>query len=531
MTRPEACPATLPDAKRAAPAAASAAPCGARRGVPMDALQPLAARIRPSRRWRVLAVAVGMVAVCAAALATPARAGTFRVSQCNAVDQGGLWPRGYQAALWSVRNGWPEVECAAGGAGIRIATGNWRLLNDWDTTARLALPASMPGTELRTAWLDWRFNPQSPSTNPAFLNVVSTGARLLVARPGDGTFPGAAMRRDLPAGARDLEFNVWCSPVNGPGWCNWPGHLLDLRGLTVELEESGEPSAEASGPLLGGGPHAGVEPVEIRAVDADSGVRHVDLTLGGAPAGSLAPADGCRDDRLPPCPQALRGTVDVDTGRVPDGPRRLRLTVTDAAGNVRTLDVGTVLVANQPPRVDTAPQDGTGGPGSGSSGAGGGEPVAGAPAGTAPAPSSGSPRPAPFPANPLAGRGHAPNGSGASGRARLRAWLEPPATPAGTRRPLRRRATTVPYGVRVRVRGRLTGARGRPIGRAVLAAVRREPGGPWRAVTGVRTRSDGRFTTFTRIGPSQAIRFVYYPYGDAVRGRRSATLRVRVRGR
>ena len=141
-------------------------------------------------------------------------------------------------------------------------------------------------------------------------------------------------------------------------------------------------------------------------------------------------------------------------------------------------------------------------------------------------------RPAPvalrgrFPPNPLAGRGHAPNGAAPSERAGLSAWLEPGREGAGA--PLRRRTAAVPYGVRVRIRGRLAGPRGRGIGRATLAAIRREPGGPWRAVTGVRTRPDGRFTAFTRIGPSQELRFVYYAYGDSPRGRASPPLRVRV---
>jgi hypothetical protein len=130
------------------------------------------------------------------------------------------------------------------------------------------------------------------------------------------------------------------------------------------------------------------------------------------------------------------------------------------------------------------------------------------------------------PPNPLAGRGHVRNGRSAAERARLTAWLEPGRSRAGA--PLRRRAATVPYGMRVRIRGRLTDRRGRGIGRATLAAIRREQGRPWRAVTGVRTRPDGRFTAFTRIGPSQDLRFVYYAYGDSRRGSASPTLRVRV---
>ena len=123
----------------------------------------------------------------------------------------------------------------------------------------------------------------------------------------------------------------------------------------------------------------------------------------------------------------------------------------------------------------------------------------------------------PYPPNPLAGRGHVPNGRNASERAWVEAWLEPRRARVG--RPAARRSATVPYGVRVRIRGRLTDERGRPIARAALAAVRREPGRPWRAVTGVRTRPDGRFTAFTRVGPSQELRFVYYAYGDSPHGR------------
>ena len=103
------------------------------------------------------------------------------------------------------------------------------------------------------------------------------------------------------------------------------------------------------------------------------------------------------------------------------------------------------------------------------------------------------------------------------------------AAPTSDGRSLRRRTATVPPGVRVRIRGRLTDRRGRPIARATLAAIRREDGRPWKVITGVRTRPNGRFTAFTRIGRSRTVRFVYYPYGDSTRGLRSPSLRVTVR--
>jgi hypothetical protein len=105
------------------------------------------------------------------------------------------------------------------------------------------------------------------------------------------------------------------------------------------------------------------------------------------------------------------------------------------------------------------------------------------------------------------------------------AWLELPARG----HIVHRRAVVVPFGVRVRVRGRLTNRHGRPIAGAALAAIRRQPGGRWRVTTGVRTRPDGRFTMVTRIGRSEELRFVYYPYGDSTVGARSTRLRVTVR--
>jgi hypothetical protein len=472
----------------------------------------------PRRRCRrALARAAALAALVALAVAAPAEAGTFRVSQCRAAADGGLAPRAFQASLWSVDRGWATVDCGPAGGAVRIGIGSWRLLADDSTVAHVTLPASMPRTSARAAWIDWHSNPPSASTNPAFTIFAVNGVRLFETTAGQGTAPGAAMRLGLPAGSRSLSFRIYCSTAYGPGWCSWPGSQLDIHGLTLELEESGDPSATADGALVAGGERAGVVPVAIAAADGDSGVRRVSVSLGGVAVGTLEPAEPCTDDRLPPCPQSLRGTLDVDTRLVPDGERRLRLVVADAAGNTQTYDAGTVRVANIPVVPPGPVPESESGTGSGAgTGSGGGSPGG--------APGGGSRTS--FPPNPLAGRGHAPNGRHASERARLRAWLELGRTRSGSTR--RRRSVSVPYGERVRIRGRLTDEHGRGIGRATLATIRREPGRPWRAVTGVRTRPDGRFTAFSRIGPSQELRFVYYAFGDSARGRPSPRLRVRV---
>jgi hypothetical protein len=176
----------------------------------------------------------------------------------------------------------------------------------------------------------------------------------------------------------------------------------------------------------------------------------------------------------------------VDTARVSDGAQRAQVIVTDAAGNQLAADLGTVLVRNHPASPDEPP----------------------------------APTPPVFPPNPLAGRGHAPNGHPASVRARVRTWLE--------WRGRRRHSITIAPGVRVRVRGRVTDPRGHGIAGAALALIETY-GDRHRAATGVRTRPDGRFTAFTRRGPSRTLQYAYYAYGDSQRPRLGPLLRLRVR--
>ena len=96
---------------------------------------------------------------------------------------------------------------------------------------------------------------------------------------------------------------------------------------------------------------------------------------------------------------------------------------------------------------------------------------------------------------------------------RLTAWLQ-----RGTRR-LRR--TTVVWPARVRIRGLLTDHAGRALPRTTVRIRERVDGNRWRSIAGVRTRGDGRLTTFTKTGPSRQLRLVS--------GRASVTLRLRVR--
>jgi hypothetical protein len=442
-----------------------------------DGGAPAPGRRAPARRRLAHWLPLGAAVVAAGALAAPAAAGTFAVSQCQSAF--GEGPAAVQADLWSVTGAGTLSTCGApvGGA-LSFFAPDHRLAIYGSARAVFALPPSMPHAALRAAWLDWR---SLPSVGPAFASVYAGGA-VLAAGPsgGVGSPPGAAQPFVVPAGSRSLELATWCAPVNGAAWCDWSGPLLELRALTADVEDDVAPAGSASGALFGPGAHSGSEPIVLSAGDADGGVRAISLTLGGVPIASVS--DACRYDRLPPCPQRLRRQVVVDTARMPDGPQQAQLAVTDAAGNRFAADLGVVLVRNQP-----------------------GDPSV--------------PPPAAFPVNPLAGRGHYPNGRPASARARVRAWLEWEGR--------RRRAVTVAPGVRVRIRGRVINPRGRGIAGAALALVE-DYGDRRRAATGVRTRPDGRFTAFTLLGPSRTLRYAYYAYGDSRRPRLGPLLRLRV---
>jgi hypothetical protein len=139
----------------------------------------------------------------------------------------------------------------------------------------------------------------------------------------------------------------------------------------------------------------------------------------------------------------------------------------------------------------------------------------------APPPAPVAPPPAPVAPAPALMPDHVANGTHADERAVVLAWLE-----LGHGR--RGRTLGAPAGVRVRIRGRLTDESGRPIAGAALSLIERIHGWPYPA-SGVTTRHDGRFTAFTRLGPSRTLRFSYRAFSDSHHARESPLLRLTVR--
>lgn len=125
--------------------------------------------------------------------------------------------------------------------------------------------------------------------------------------------------------------------------------------------------------------------------------------------------------------------------------------------------------------------------------------------------------------NPLGDQaGRAPNGTGASAKARIEISLRLPGGNGGAR------TVRSPRNRRWTVAGRLVDGQGRPIAGARLNALRRVSGRRWVARGLVRTRADGGFTQTLPPGPSRAVRFTYFPFGDsdAFRASNTATIDV-----
>jgi hypothetical protein len=415
-----------------------------------------------------------------AVLVPPARAGTYEHRSLPGMDG------------WS-----PAVSTARGHVSVGVAAGGvWAGFFDRDPFDPGDLAEWSYAAPADTSVVAWGFDRQVSGIGGGDWNTlfsaISDGRRRLVAYDVPSANRGWGRVEAGGLSATRLEARLVCG---GPRVCHratGPA-ILWLRAARVVLHDGHAPTGAAvQGDLARDPVLSGVERLSFTATDRGGGVYRTIVSVDGRPI-TVAPvaADDarCRAAGGPhrfsyrvPCPLAAGMTVELDTRRLSDGPHTVAVAVEDAAGN-RTTVLGptTKTISNSP---------------------------------VSPTPPTTSPAPAPAPTT----------------RAIVHAWLE---------RGHRRVATaTAPYGERVRIRGRITDPEGRPLaatplavteslvvpGPTAIAARRNEivagrneivahPTGivarrRWPAVTGVRSRPDGRFTAFTRVGPSRRIGIV-----------------------
>ena len=478
-----------------------------------------------------------LAAAAIAAAATPARAGSYVVVGCSDLRPADGWHL--------TAGGFPSRDDCRAGGGLYATSGSKANLFRFDAPAGTTISRLVTGYRAHLS----AAGPWAVPTLVAEAGHAGEWESIPPARGYIGGVPielGAARVAGAAHAADALRLGVRCD-LAGP--CAAGGQpWARFFSLAVELSDDHAPNVSLTAPA---GHARGAIALGVSARDEGGGVYERALDLDGhrlttarlcATVPSTIGAQRHVTSRVP-CPLDAPATIPLDTRPLADGAHTLVARAEDIAGNTRTATTR-VVVDNLPPRPGTVTLAGdssealTAQP-SGFSGEDttydyrwercddtGCTEIGGAVSrtyGVRPRDAGhrlravviatdggGSVRVASQTSEPIPAPAAAPRATQPSGH--LTAWLE------RGRHHLRR--TTVTWPTRVRIRGRLTDLAGRPLGRTPVRMLERI-GGRWRGITGVRTREDGRLTTFTRIGPSRQLRLAY--------GGAKVTLRLKVR--
>jgi len=310
----------------------------------------------------------GRVALAAAlclVAAAPAHAGVYSVYACQLPDGSPVPAEGWTVALNPGANGFVNgYDGCRDAAGVMTlehfppggpsATYSWS--NGSSATWAFQAPA---GTSFAAVSLDRSFS--------------SSGANHIVWQVDDGAtrreyceYAGGGCAGTLGGSVR---FAPWSDPrftmsqtcaAAGGAECPGPVTATYVSRAVVELrdDEAPLPTAPPSGALVDGSrPMTGRAEATLALRDAGGGIASVAAEVDGRVLATTADpnAGRCREPYSAPVPCRLAATltVGVDTGRLPDGPHRVRLIARDAAGNTSVQGPFDVTVRNTPVACST----------------------------------------------------------------------------------------------------------------------------------------------------------------------------------
>ena len=303
-------------------------------------------------------------AACLLTLSCSAFAGSYVVSACSPSSTPGLWVQTNGAPA-----GFATGNLCGGPAVGPVDGGNTGSLYAEDILGSAAL---IPDG----ARAGWTFNAPPGTT----ITAISYYRRLAAYKSNNGVAGlyqanGAALEEcfiQLPLGSSifctlpnnqapvtfsglstsSLFFGIACRIVDGASACITGGTIhhtqAQMYSARVTLAESSAPSlSNVGGALWSGGLVSGVVPVSFSASDA-TGIKE-QLVRSDAGQTLISSPQACDFTLAQPCPQQPTGVLNVDTTRVPDGPRTFSVVVVDAAGNSQIATSPTVIVDNQGP--------------------------------------------------------------------------------------------------------------------------------------------------------------------------------------
>ena len=474
-----------------------------------------------------------LAAAALAAVAAPAHAGSYVVVGCSDLRPADGWHL--------TAGGFPSRDDCRAGGGLYATSGNKPNLFRFDAPAATTISRLVVAYRAHLS----AAGPWAVPTLVAEAGHAGEWESIPPARGYIGGVPidlGPARVAGAAHAADALRVGVRCD-LAGPcvdGGQPW----ARFYSVAVELSDDNAPSIGLTTPA---GHTRGVIGLAVSARDEGGGVYERALDLDGhrLTTTRLCARVGAQHQVTSrvPCPLDAPATVPLDTRTLADGAHTLVARAEDVGGNARTA-TSRIVVDNLPPRAGTVtlagdPSEALTAQPSGFSGEdttydyrwercddAGCTEIGGAVSRTysvrtrdaghrlravvIATDGGGSVRVASRQSEPIPAPAAAPGATPPAGH--LTAWLE------RGRRHLRR--ATVTWPTRVRIRGRLTDLAGRPLARTPVRMLERI-GSRWRGITGVRTRDDGRLTTFTRIGPSRQVRLAY--------GAATVTLRLKVR--
>ena len=315
------------------------------------------------RRWISLVVAGGG-AVASLALAPTAPASTATLWACHG-------PAGQPlgvGALTASASGDGVASTYAGGcdaAGDLSAGGVRASFSRTDPSGgayaiwRVAVP---PAVELRSVSLTRRtFGIGTAETGSPqdYFAETSSGVLESASLPDAGSVALDGVLTADPASGEYVQMRVRCGLGGGDRCPAGPGGLVgaDVGAIAMRVEDDDDPAGAVGGLR---DPADGTLTLTVLATDAGLGLRSLTaqldgttvdaIDLGGSACADLSPTDPAIDLPLDEtCPDVVTDAVlRVDTTSVPDGPHRLVVVATDAAGNTTALADEELDVRNSP---------------------------------------------------------------------------------------------------------------------------------------------------------------------------------------
>jgi len=437
---------------------------------------------------RYLATSMSSRATCAivGALAistifcTAANAGTYLINNCNVPGRpaAALGPWYWEAAA----NLSPVDACASGGGFSFYLAGTVSMPRGAASALTMAAPPNGPISIRRVRlWVVGRL----AGTGSALFVGTNAGApdghvtnSDLFGPPGGDTLATPHTTPLLPLGTNIFRVMLYCSQSSPDDCYPYGRSVLEIVGAEVMLLESVSPSVGAlGGSLVSGDTQSGTRSLKYSAVDDQSGVEAVEVLIDGTVATRRDFGPECPHADYAACLKTRSEDLAIDTRTLTNGSHRLRLRVTDAAGNATDSPSQEIEVRNQP----------------GAAGAG---------AGAGAATGSGESATAP----PLHG-GHVTASFAATSK----------------------RTLTASYSGRPKVTGRLRDADGRPVAKAPLTVVEKVAGQQVKITPIGLTGVDGKFAfRLKQRGGSRTVR-VQYQSADGGKPLVSAPLRLKVR--